>query len=170
MKNNLNEDKKQIFWLIVEDIVKHPEFVKLKNIPHHRGNRFDHSLKVAYTSFSIAYDRGLDYESVARGAILHDFFFTDNTKLTTKKEMRYSLNNHPKIALNNATKYFNLNLKEQNIILSHMFPLGKTLPIYRESILVSSIDKKESFHEVYNYSKFISRATFLSIIMFLLNK
>ena len=45
--------------------------------------------------------------------------------------------NHPKIALENSIKYFDLNDLEQDIIKAHMFPVGKTVPKYLESWIVN---------------------------------
>ena len=58
--------------------------------------------------------------SAARGGLLHDFF-TNSYKDSKKGNL---MKNHPKIASNNATKHFNINDKEKNIIESHMFPLN----------------------------------------------
>jgi uncharacterized protein len=48
---------------------------------------------------------------------------------------------HAGIALENAQMYFDLNEMEKDIILTHMWPLSKTIYHYRESLLVSMVDK-----------------------------
>ena len=48
---------------------------------------------------------------------------------------------HPKKALITATSFFDLNDIEQNIIISHMFPIYIALPQYLESWIVSIVDK-----------------------------
>ena len=41
----------------------------------------------------------------------------------------------------NAQRDFGLSQIERNMILSHMFPMNKTLPRYRESVLLCTADK-----------------------------
>ena len=54
---------------------------------------------------------------------------------------------HPKIALKNSEKYFNLTPLQKDIITKHMFPVTLTPPKYKESVLVSLIDKYSSINE-----------------------
>jgi len=78
----------------------------------------------------------------------------------TKKEWHRL---HPQIALANSRQYFNLNEIEENIISSHMFPICKTKPIYKESHVVATADKLVAVYEftrfnliAYTYFIFIS--------------
>lgn len=86
--------------------------------------------------------------------LLHDFFLN---KYNTKNS-RKLLISHPSIALNNAKKHFVLSDKEKNIIKCHMFPVSiSVFPKYRESIVVSLVDKVMWFYEkVTGYSKEIN--------------
>ena len=59
---------------LVQDILDNEEFSKMGEVKHHDSNRLDHSLKVSYYSYKIARKLHLDYKSVARGGLLHDFF------------------------------------------------------------------------------------------------
>ena len=54
---------------------------------------------------------------------------------------------HAREALENSRNTFPdlMNKKVENIILRHMFPLNITLPKYKESWIVSLMDKKCSF-------------------------
>ena len=47
---------------------------------------------------------------------------------------------HPVKAVENANQIMSLNEKEQNIIESHMYPIGKKFPKYKESIIVDIVD------------------------------
>ena len=141
---NYMEDKE--FNDIVEDIVKNDEFNKLKEYKHHGDNRLDHCIRVSYSSYKKAKKLKLDYNSAARAGLLHDFFFVNNQKITLKERLKV-LVNHPKIALENSKKIVNLNKKEENIIVSHMFPIGFTLPKCKESILVNLVDDAFSIKE-----------------------
>lgn len=123
---------------IVKDILNNKEFKKIEYCPHHKTNRLEHSKRVSLYAYKVCKILNLDYVSAARGGLLHDFFLNSYTSSNGYKLMR----NHPLIALNKAKKYFKLNQKEKNIISSHMFPLNiKNRPKYRESFIVSMIDK-----------------------------
>ena len=58
---------------------------------------------------------------------------------------------HPKIALINAKKYFDLDPKQENMIEAHMFPVSNVLPKYKESWIVTCADKVVASHEMYRY-------------------
>ncbi len=132
---------------ITNDILNNQEFLKTKNIVHHSLNRFDHSVRVSYYSYKIAKFLRLDYESVARGGLLHDFFLVDNKNITLR-ERAFTLVNHPKYSLNYSLKFFDLNDKEKNIIVSHMFPVCPIrIPKYLESWIVDIVDDVISIKE-----------------------
>lgn len=48
---------------------------------------------------------------------------------------------HPQTALENASKLFDLNEKECDIILKHMWPVTIKLPKYKESYIITLVDK-----------------------------
>ena len=131
------------FNKIIKDIVTNEEFMKLQNEVHHSTTRFDHSLRVAYEVYTKLKDKYPNYVEVTRAALLHDFFFDDD--LSSSQNDR--LNNHPLIALENAKKYFDINELQENIILSHMYPLSYCLPRFKESWIVSLMDKKVTILE-----------------------
>ena len=124
---------------IVEDILENEEFKKLKYIEHHGFTRYEHSFKVSYISYMIASKLHFNKEEVARAGLLHDFFISSDDR--TSKEKFLSTFTHPKKAVEHSSKHFNLSKREKNIIASHMFPIYITLPKYKESILVSLVDK-----------------------------
>ena len=120
---------------LIMPIVSNSEYQKTKNVSHHGMNRYDHMVRVAYYSYKITKFCHLNYKSTAKAAVLHDFFLDDYTDKKTKM-----LVNHPNIALENSSKYFDLNDLEQDIIKTHMFPIGKTPPRYLESWVVNIVD------------------------------
>lgn len=124
---------------IIKDIFRNNEFKKIYNIEHHGISRMEHSLKISYYSYKIAKILKLDYVSVARGGLLHDFYLDGDERNTKTKFTDTFI--HPKKALATSNHNFNLNEIEQNIIISHMFPIYLSLPKYKESILVNLIDK-----------------------------
>ena len=128
---------------IVEKLLSNRKFNKLKEeTHHHNSNRFNHSLDVSYKTYKICKKLGLDYESAARAALLHDFFFDD--EFNNKRERMLK---HPYIALANAEKITKLSSKEKNIIASHMYPVGGKVPRYAESIIVDLVDDYVSVKE-----------------------
>lgn len=127
------------YTILVEDILENEEFNKLDTIEHHGTSRLKHSKRVSYYSYKVCKILHLDYIAAARAGLLHDFFFSDNER--TKKDRIISVFTHPKKALKKAMEHFELNDKEQNIIVSHMFPINLILPEYIESWIVSTVDK-----------------------------
>lgn len=133
---------------IVADILFHPEFMQLKNFKHHTTNRYEHVVLVSYLSYKNARKLNLDYRSAARGGLLHDFFLYDWREYTRKRGgggRHFTL--HPKTALKNSRRYFKLNGIEEDIIVKHMWPSTLYLPRYKESLLVSFVDKYVSVRE-----------------------
>lgn len=128
---------------IIKDIVTNEEFMKLQNEVHHSTTRFNHSLRVAYEVYNKLKDNNQNYVDATRAALLHDFFF--DVDLSSSQNDR--LNNHPLVALENAKKYFDINELQENIILSHMYPLSYCLPRFKESWIVSLMDKKVTILE-----------------------
>lgn len=152
----------------VYDILEHEEFKKMENIIHHGINRLNHSIRVSYYSYKIAKFLRLDSEKVARAALLHDFFFEDNSE-ANKKERVVTMLKHPKYARDNAKKYFELSELEEDIILTHMFPVGPRIPKYFESWMVDIVDDVASIYErSHVVSRQLSTATCF-LVMVLVN-
>lgn len=131
---------------IVKEILRNENFKRTYFIEHHGISRSEHLLKVSYSSYRIAKVIGLDYISVARGALLHDFYL-DGDERTSKRKFLDTFT-HPSKALDTSMENFKLNKLEKNIIISHMFPLYPSLPKYVESLLVNMIDKIIGSHEM----------------------
>lgn len=131
------------FFEIIKDIYEHEEVLKLKEHYHHNSSIYEHVMDVSYFSYRVCKSLKLDYQSAARGALLHDFFLYDwrNHDVPDLPEDKYHGIEHPKIALANAKKHFNLNDIEKDIIIKHMWPLTIVPPKYKESFIVSFADK-----------------------------
>lgn len=130
---------------IVNNILENKEFNKLDNIEHHGITRLDHSLRVSYYSYKISKVLKLDYREVARAALLHDFFLSEENR--SFKDRFISTFTHPKKAVRQAEALFTLSDKEKNMIEAHMFPLYTSLPKYAESWVVSFTDKVVGSYE-----------------------
>ena len=127
------------FMNYTSGILEHEEFIKTKNIVHHGGTRYNHSLKVAYLSYKISKGLKCDVSSATRAGALHDFFLQrDDRNIATEAKMFVK---HPSIAKKNAINYFGINEKEQNIIESHMFPFSTVAPKSKEAWIVTISDK-----------------------------
>lgn len=117
------------------------------NMQHGSTTVYRHSVSVAYLSFLLAKRLHLkvDYRSLIRGALLHDYFLYD----WHEKGENHRLHGfyHPKRALLNARKHFDLNEIEEDIIIKHMFPLTLPAPKYKESVIVCVVDKWVSTKE-----------------------
>lgn len=157
----LNEE----FNLIIKDIINNQEFQKMKKITHHGITRFNHSLRVSYYTFLLAKKLKLNYKEATRAALLHDFFTDETSDMKTKK----ALKEHPKIALNNSKKYFEISKLQEDIILKHMYPITLSMPKYKESWLVDIIDDFASLYEkTYSVNKQIKAAATFIFIMLLI--
>ena len=144
MLYTIKKDKE--YKKIVKDIFRNVEFKKILNIEHHGISRMEHSIKISYYSYRIAKKLRMDYVSVARGGLLHDFFL-DGDERSGKRKFLDTFT-HPKKALNTSIDNFNVNDKEKNIIVSHMFPIYLSLPKCKESVLVNVVDKAIGFKEL----------------------
>ena len=134
---------------IARDILRHEEFLRLKEYFHHDSSIYDHVCRVSYLSYKICKYLKLDYRSATRGALLHDFFLYDwrnHDRPDLPREKFHGLA-HPAVALANAGKYFTLNDIERDIIIKHMWPLTIVPPKYKEAYIVSFADKYLSSRE-----------------------
>lgn len=135
------------FTSIISDILTNREFKKLAYFSHHiYTSRYQHSINVAYYTYKMAKALKLDYVSATRGAMLHDFFlyYWQDDKLTIKEHSDL----HPKITLENAKKYFEVNEIMEDCILNHMWPMTSTMPKTMEGKLVQTADKYSASVEV----------------------
>lgn len=146
MKNN-----KSIYYDIYSEFYNVNKFRELKSIMHHGDNRLNHINRVAKLSFFVSKNLfKCDYISCTRGAMMHDFFTKDDICKNNTKFKNF-LREHPSIALNNANTYFDINEIEENTILTHMYPITKERPKYKESKIVCICDKLVSFYEFFRF-------------------
>lgn len=147
---------------IVNDILKNKNFIELKYEIHHGISRLEHSINVAKLAFLFC--RKFHVKKcveVTRAALLHDFF--KSSEVPTN-----SFINHPLKAAENAGEYFAINGFQKNIIESHMFPMTKVMPKYKECWIVSGADKAVAMVECARYKIPLTiGATFLFFINFI---
>lgn len=146
------------FEYIAEDILANKKFKKIAFETHHGITRMDHTMRVAKYVYKISKKLNLDYESATRAALLHDFFI--NEEFGENKGLIQGVV-HPDIALQNAKGEFNLNAIEENAISAHMFPLNSKIPKYKESWILTAVDKVIAIYEMgvykFSYTKLTSR-------------
>lgn len=128
------------FMSHIQDLIEREEVQKLKHITqHYHSTRLDHSISVAYRSFCIARKFNYDTRAISRAGLLHDLFYYDWR--TTKFEEGSHAYVHPRIACANAEKLTDLSDLEKDIILKHMWGATMAMPKYKESFVVTLVDK-----------------------------
>lgn len=139
MDIKITEDVSAEYLAVINDILDNEEFRKLAGyIQHLKTTRLVHSLNVSYLSWKIARKLSCDERAAARAGLLHDFFLYRFSDPKPVKELQAFY--HPKVAARNSARHFQLSEKEQQAILSHMFPLGP-LPTSREAWIITCADK-----------------------------
>ncbi|MFW5799813.1 MAG: HD domain-containing protein, partial [Spirochaetota bacterium] len=140
------EDMDPEYYEAVKDLLEHPVVQKMDTFKHHDDTTLFHTLTVSQISFYLAKKFNCDAVSVARGGLLHDLFLYD----WRDGEHPNHPTKHAERALKNADKHFNLNDIERDIIAKHMWPVTRKFFKYKESFLVSIVDKIVSTKEVWN--------------------
>ena len=150
---NLSNSKKITEYKLAKEvftrgksIILSPEAQVMKKfIQHGDTSVFDHCIAVAKFSLLIAHflektiKISFDKDSLVRGALLHDYFLYDwHIKGESRRFHGFT---HPRTAMNNADRDFELNDVERDIIVKHMFPLTPFIPAFRESFIVGIADK-----------------------------
>ncbi|MCL2754310.1 MAG: HD domain-containing protein [Oscillospiraceae bacterium] len=139
------------------DILQSPEMQQSKNyVQHGSVSVYSHSVAVAEHSYKMAKSLEklgimFNLKSLVRGALLHDFFqydWHDDWDLLHGWK-------HPRLALKNAHKQFNLTMRERDIIRKHMWPMTLlNFPTCREAWLVCFADKYCSLLETFKIYKY----------------
>ena len=161
MISRVSDAKLDAFYAEVGDLVRTPEVQKMKQF-HHHGTMtcYNHSMFVAYLSFSLARKWGwdVDWRSLVRGALLHDYFLYNWREHNDDHRLHGFY--HARRAMENAERDFGLNPIEANIIHRHMFPLNPTPPKYKESVVVTCADKICATREVWSCVRIASWRAF----------
>lgn len=147
---------------IAEDIIKTNKFNQLKKESHHGLTRYIHVMRVSKFTYKISKFLHMDYVSATRAALLHDYYTSNDFDDITEVK---KLNIHPMVASKNASKDFKLNEIEKNAIEAHMFPMGKTLPKYKESWVLTAVDKTVAMYEQTKYKWKNAIAVYMIFVM-----
>lgn len=133
----------------IKDLISKDEVQKLDNFSQHFfASRLDHSLDVAKITYKTCARLKLNdvrIKEATVAALLHDLFLYDWRDVGhSSKEHTFA---HPKNACLKAKEITNLSKKQENIILSHMFPLCTEIPKSLEAWIVQYADKVSALHE-----------------------
>jgi uncharacterized protein len=149
MKLSLSEEKE--FYKNIDEYLASEYVQSMKQyIQHGNTTTYRHCIMVSYYSYWICLRLHLkcDMKSVAKGALLHDFYLYDWHEPDSSHRLHGFY--HSGVALVNARKHFVLNPIEEDIIAKHMWPLTITkLPKYKESLVVCFVDKLCSVAEIF---------------------
>lgn len=140
-----------------EDILQSSNFVRSSEfIQHGTMTVKNHCMNVA--KYSLALSKKLPVNvsrrELIRGALLHDYFLYDwhiDSEANTHRRLHGFY--HPGIALRNASKEYDLTLREKDIIKKHMWPLTIVPPMCREAWIVTMADKYCSLLETLHIHK-----------------
>ena len=144
-KEEILKDKEYIE--IVSELLKNEKVLKMKLYrQHHNISCFDHCLFVSYNTYLICKKYKLDYISAARAGLLHDLFLYDWRKRENGRKGLHAFT-HPKEALKQALAITQLNDKEQDIIKNHMWPVTPKFPKYKETYIITLVDKYSAVAE-----------------------
>lgn len=147
IKKKFLQDKTYLECVL--DILQNEKVESMKHFMQHgKTTTLHHSIDVSYLSYCICKKWNLDYVSVARAGLLHDFYLYDWHNYGKESEDRFHGFTHPRKALNNAVNEFEMNWKEKDIVLRHMWPLTPIPPRTLEGIVVVFVDKYCGIMEV----------------------
>ncbi len=161
------------FQNIVNDLIENKTVQEMKNYRQHFSTScFEHCYAASYYCYRICKLLKLDYKSAARGAMLHDLFLYDWREKGNRSG--FHAFTHGKTAYENASKLFDLNKIEKDMIIKHMWPVTISFPRYLETLILTFVDKfcaiQESFEDLFQdfsiRKAFRYSYVFLALIIF----
>lgn len=138
---------------IIRPLIENETVLQMKNFrQHYETTCFDHCLTAAYYCYCICKKYHLDYKSATRAAMLHDLFLYDWRERQPDRKGLHAFT-HGKTACENACKLFNLNDKEKDIIIKHMWPVTIAFPKSFEGFVLTFVDKYCAMSESFEILK-----------------
>lgn len=132
------------YYTCVRDIIESEQVQELRTITHHVSTtRFQHCVNVSYYSYMLCRKLKLNARSAARAGLLHDLFYYDRREYNssrTKGQASHSMN-HAMLASANAAEITEISSLERDMIEKHMWPVTRPLPSYKETYIITIIDK-----------------------------
>ncbi len=145
--NLLTSTEDSNFYDMIADLVHHEKVKQLDEYSQHMStSRYQHSINVAYYAFLLGKKLKLNIQDIVRAAMLHDFFLYNwRTEQPVKGN---HVNVHPQQALLNAKTITEVTPLMEDVIVSHMWPIGTTRPKSKEAWVVSIADKIATILEI----------------------
>lgn len=141
------------FLNIIDDLLHNETVLKMKNFrQHYETSCFDHCLEASYLCYKISKKFKLDYVSSARAAMVHDLFLYDWRERQPDRKGLHAFT-HGRTSYENACKIMEINDMQKDMILKHMWPLTISIPRYRETFILTLVDKYCALSESYNEIK-----------------
>ena len=156
-KNNISTYNE--FYNIIKDIISNETVKEMKNYrQHYNTSTYEHCFNVSLLNYRICKKLGLDYKAAARAGMVHDLFLYDWRGSSLNLDGLHAFV-HPRIACENASKLFDLNEKEKDIIEKHMWPVTFFhFPKYPESFIITISDKLSAIYEsICYYNKSLAK-------------
>lgn len=146
-------DKDYEFQEIIKELINNETVQQMKKYrQHYETTCFDHCYTVSYYCYLICKRYNLDYTSAARAGMLHDLFLYDwRIKQPDRKGLHAYT--HGKTACENACKIFDLNDKEKDMIINHMWPVTVNSPKSLEGFILTFVDKYCAISESFEVLK-----------------
>ena len=148
LRERATEDPVVLLLRYASDILSSPLFLREKSFLQHGAYTvYDHSVAVALLCLRFARRSGwrLDLESLARAALLHDYFLYD---WHIKPHPKHHANLHPEYASETATRDFGLNELEKEAIRCHMWPFHFfSFPSSKEAWILNICDTHSALKE-----------------------
>ena len=137
----LSDENVELFKKVYSEIKANPRFKQCENyISHGTTSLKTHVIRVTLLALNLSekFNIKVDKEQLIRGALLHDFYLYDwhDKKLVELHGFR-----HPKKALKEALRDYDLTDKEKEMIKHHMFPFTYDAPQSKEAKLLCISDK-----------------------------
>ena len=141
------------FQDIITPIIENETVQQMKNFrQHYETSCFEHCYMAAYYCYLICKKFNLDYKSATRAAMLHDLFLYDWRERQPDRKGLHAFT-HGKKACENACELFDLNKKEKDIIIKHMWPVTISFPTSLEGFILTFVDKYCALSESFNILK-----------------
>lgn len=126
----------------VRDILDHPVFQSMDQFIQHGNTTCKaHCIQVSYMSYCLCRKFGWDSRTAARAGLLHDLFLYDWHTHARETGEHFHGFTHPRVAMNNAVRYFDVTSAEQDCILRHMWPLTPIPPKTMAGMAIVYADK-----------------------------
>ncbi|MCR5601065.1 MAG: HD domain-containing protein [Ruminococcus sp.] len=132
------------YYDCVSDLIGSEQVQELKNITHHVSTtRFQHCVNVSYYSYIVCRKFKLNARSAARAGLLHDLFFYDRKEYNASKIKGQASHSkkHSMEACANAAELTHITCLERDMIEKHMWPATRPMPRYKETYIITIIDK-----------------------------